>query len=180
MRHDVPEPLPCQEPAGVLLQTKRTPLLLVAPAARLAGRFRNCLPGTLLLSLWAGHNAIGEGSVSYFYSPYALPRILSINAHAKFIAIVRNPLDMLPSYHQRLLFTVIEDVEDFATAWGLQEVRTRGEPIPKRCRYPHLLWYREVAKFGTQVERLYRLAGRNRFLVLLFDDLVRDPGAVYK
>jgi hypothetical protein len=74
----------------------------------------------------------------------------------------------------------MEDVEDFATAWRLQEVRARGEQIPKRCLDPHLLWYREVAKFGEHVERLYHLAGRDRSLVLLLDDLVRDPGAVYK
>ena len=126
------------------------------------------------------HKAIGEGSVSYLYSPYALQRILSVNPQAKFIAILRNPLDMLPSYHLRMLFTVMEDVEDFATAWSLQEVRARGERIPKHCLDPHLLLYREVAKFGEQVERLYHLAGRDRSLVLLFDDLVRDPRAVYK
>lgn len=126
------------------------------------------------------HKAIGEGSVSYLYAPYALPRILRINPHAKFIAIVRNPQDMLPSYHLRLRFTLMEDVEDFATAWHLQEVRARGERIPKRCLDPHLLLYREVARFGEHVERLYRLAGRDRSLVLLFDDLARDPGAVYR
>jgi hypothetical protein len=43
-----------------------------------------------------------------------------------------------------------------------------------------LLLYREVAKFGEQVERLYRFAGRDQSLVLLFDDLAHDPGAVYK
>src|SRR4051794_9278975 len=51
------------------------------------------------------HKAIGEGSVSYLYAPYALQQILSINPQAKFIAILRNPLDMLPSYHLRLRFT---------------------------------------------------------------------------
>ena len=126
------------------------------------------------------HQAIGEGSVSYLSSPYALQRILSVNPHAKFIALVRNPLDMLPSYHLRMLFIVMEDVEDFATAWHLQEVRARGERIPKHCLNPYLLLYREVAKFGEQVERLYRLAGRDRSLVLLLDDLARAPSAVYK
>ena len=77
-------------------------------------------------------------------------------------------------------FTVMEDVEDFATAWSLQEVRARGERIPKHCLDPHLLLYREVARFGEQIERLYRLVGRDRSLVLLFDDLVRDPLTVYK
>jgi hypothetical protein len=87
---------------------------------------------------------------------------------------------MLPSYHLRLRFTVMEDVEDFATAWSLQDARARGERIPKHCLNPYLLWYREVAKFGEQVERLYCLAGREQSLVLLFDDLVRDPGALYR
>jgi hypothetical protein len=127
-----------------------------------------------------GYKAIGEGSVSYLSSPYALQRILNVNPHAKFIAVVRNPLDMLPSYHLRMLFIVMEDVEDFATAWHLQDVRAQGERIPKHCLNPYLLLYREVAKFGEQVERLYRFAGRDQSLVLLFDDLAHDPGAVYK
>ena len=126
------------------------------------------------------HKAIGEGSVSYLYSPDALRRILSLNPEARFIVILRNPLDMLPSYHLRMCFTFMEDVEDFATAWSLQETRARGERIPKHCLDPQLLLYREVAGFGRQIERLYQLVGRDRCLVLLFDDLVRDPLTVYK
>jgi Sulfotransferase domain len=126
------------------------------------------------------HKAIGEGSVSYLYSPDALRRILSLNPQARFIAILRNPLDMLASYHLRMRFTFMEDVDDFATAWSLQEMRARGERIPKHCLDPRLLLYREVAGFGLQIERLYQLAGRERSLVLLFDDLVRDPLTVYK
>jgi hypothetical protein len=127
-----------------------------------------------------GHQAIGEGSVSYLCSPYALQRILSVNPHARFIAILRNPLEMLPSYHLRMRFIVAEDVEDFATAWNLQDARARGERIPKYCIDPHLLLYREVAKFGEQIERLYHLAGCDQSLVLLFDDFVRHPSAVYR
>jgi hypothetical protein len=67
----------------------------------------------------------------------------------------------------------MEDVEDFATAWRLQEARARGERVPKHCLDPRLLLYREVAKFGEQIERLHHLAGRDRSLVFLFDDLVR-------
>jgi hypothetical protein len=127
-----------------------------------------------------GHKAVGEGSTSYLATPHALPRILRLNPDAKFLVLLRNPLEMLPSYHLRLLFSVMEDVEDFATAWSLQEVRMRGERIPRHCVDSHLLLYREVAKFGEQVERLYQLAGRDRSLVLLFEDFVRDPGAHYR
>jgi hypothetical protein len=126
------------------------------------------------------HKAIGEGSVSYLYSPDALRRILSLNPQARFIAILRNPLDMLASYHLRMRFTLMEDVEDFAAAWSLQEMRARGERIPKHCLDPQLLMYREVASFGQQIERLYQIVGRDRCLILLFDDLVRDPLTVYK
>jgi Sulfotransferase domain len=126
------------------------------------------------------HKAIGEGSVSYLYSADALRRILSLNSQAKFIAVLRNPLDMLPSYHLRMRFSLMEDIEDFATAWRLQEMRARGERIPKHCLDPRLLLYREVSGFGLQIERLYQLVGRDRSLVLLFDDLVRDPLTVYK
>jgi hypothetical protein len=42
------------------------------------------------------------------------------------------------------------------------------------------LLYRDVASFGLQIERLYQIVGRDRSLVLLFDDLVRNPLTLYK
>jgi hypothetical protein len=128
----------------------------------------------------AEHRAIGEGSVSYLYAPHAIERIRRVNPRATFIAILRNPLEMLPSYHLRMRYILAEDVPDFATAWSLQEARARGEKVPRRCPDPRMLAYRQVASFGAQVEDLYRTAGRDRCLVLVFDDLARDPGAVYR
>jgi hypothetical protein len=87
---------------------------------------------------------------------------------------------MLPSYHLRMRFLLVEDEADFATAWGLQEARARGERVPRHCPDPRLLLYREVARYGVQVERLLRVAGPERALVLLFDDLAADPAAVYR
>ena len=128
----------------------------------------------------AGHRAIGEGSVSYLYSPHAIERILAVNPDARFIAMLRNPLEMLPSYHLRMLFILCEDVEDFGAAWRLQDARARGEHVPRHCIDARLLLYREVARYGVQIERLYRVAGRERCHVVVFDDLARDPAAVYR
>jgi hypothetical protein len=128
----------------------------------------------------AGHRAIGEGSVSYLYSPHAIERILAVNPDARFIAMLRNPLEMLPSYHLRMLFILCEDVEDFAAAWRLQDARARGEHVPRHCIDARLLLYREVARYAVQIERLYRVAGRERCHVVVFDDLARDPAAVYR
>jgi hypothetical protein len=118
--------------------------------------------------------------VSYLYSPHAIERILRVNPDARFIAILRNPLEMLPSYHLRMLFILCEDVTDFAAAWRLQDARARGEHVPRHCVDARLLLYREVARYGVQIERLYRVAGRDRCQVIVFDDLARDPAAVYR
>ena len=75
------------------------------------------------------HKAVAEGSVSYLDSPHALRQISNLNPEARFIVILRNPLEMLPSYHLQMCFTFMEDVENFATAWSLQEMRARGERI---------------------------------------------------
>lgn len=123
---------------------------------------------------------LGEGSVSYLYSPEILERIIALNPEARMIALLRNPLQMLPSHHLRMLYILAEDVEDFAEAWSLQEARMRGEHVPRTCPDARLLFYRDIASFGTHVENLYRIRGRERSLVLLFDDFAADPLRVYR
>ncbi len=128
----------------------------------------------------AEHRAVGEGSVSYLYLPEAIERILRFNPEARFIALVRNPLAMLPSYHLRMRFLLQEDEPDFERAWALESARARGEHVPKHCLDPRLLMYSEVAKLGAQVERLFAMAGRDRSHVVVFDDLTADPRGVYR
>ena len=128
----------------------------------------------------AGQRVAGEGSVSYLYLPGAIERILHFNPAARFIAMVRNPMSMLPSYHLKMRFLLQEDEEDFARAWSLQEARARGESVPRFCHDPRLLMYREVAGFGRQIERLFSVAGRERTHVIVFDDFLADPLAAYR
>ena len=128
----------------------------------------------------ARHRRLGEGSVSTLYAPDAVARILSLNPDAKFIAVVRNPMEMLPSYHALLLYYLDEEVEDFARAWRLQEERAAGASLPRRCLDPRLLQYAEMARLGKHVEALIRVAGRDRCLVIVYDDLVGDPTATYR
>ena len=128
----------------------------------------------------AGGRAVGEGSVSYLYSPHAVDSILKLNPDAKFIAMLRNPVQMIPSFHYRLLFTMDEDVRDFSRAWALQEKRSRGEAIPRRCREPRMLQYAEVGKLGAQVERFFRKVCEQNRMVIVFDDFLADTAAVYR
>jgi len=126
------------------------------------------------------HQAMGDGSVSYMFNPDTIRRALQFDPRARFIAVLRNPVEMLQSYHLRLLYLLDEDVEDFATAWSLQESRARGENVPKRCREPLLLQYGDIGRFGMHMQRVIDIAGRQRCLVVLFEDLVQRPRDTYR
>jgi hypothetical protein len=128
----------------------------------------------------AAHRVLGEGSVSYLYLPETITRIRRINPDARFIALVRNPLGMLPSYHLRMRYLLQEDEPDFGKAWMLEPARARGERIPKHCLDPRLLMYSQVALLGAQIERLFAVAGRDRSHVIVFDDLAADALGVYR
>jgi hypothetical protein len=123
------------------------------------------------------HRVVAEGSVSYLYDPEALALINAIQPQARFIVAVRNPIEMLRSYHFRLLYLLEEDEDDFEAAWGLQDARARGERIPRHCADPRRLRYREVARLGTYVERLVELAGRDRCHIVVAEDMWSDPVA---
>lgn len=126
------------------------------------------------------HRVVGEGSVSYLFLPHTLERICQINPEVRFIALVRNPIKSLPSYHLRMQFLLQEDEPDFEKAWNLQAQRARGEMVPKHCMDTRLLMYSEGAMLGFQVERLFGIVGRDRSLVIVFDDLMADPLGVYR
>jgi len=126
------------------------------------------------------HRAMGEGSVSYLYSEKAIRAILQFNPQAKFIVMVRNPMEMVYSYHSRLLYILEEDQVDFHKSWDLQEARAQGRHLPRLCRDPLMLQYAEVGRFGKYVEKLYQLAGAEQCMVILFDDFKSQMLDVYK
>jgi hypothetical protein len=125
------------------------------------------------------HKAVGEGSVSYLYAPEAIKRILVSFPEARFIVMLRNPVDMIHSYHSRLLYTREEDIRDLSEAWDAQAERAQGRRVPSTCRDPRVLQYFEAGRLGSHLEALFEAAGPERVLPLVFDDFARDPAAVY-
>jgi hypothetical protein len=126
------------------------------------------------------HRRAGEGSVSTLYSPQAIERILALAPRARFIAMLRDPLEMLRSYHLRMLYLLEEDEPELATAWRLQAARARGERLPRLCTEPRLLQYTEAGSLGTWLEELLRRAGPEQCLAVVYDDLAADPAKVYE
>jgi Sulfotransferase domain len=123
--------------------------------------------------------AVGEASSDYLYSRVAVPRILDFNPNARFVVMVRNPIDMASSLHAECVKTLVEDVLDFSEAWGLEDQRRAGYSLPRACYPGAFIPYGDVCRVGEQVERLYKTVSRERVHVIVFEDLCEDPRRVY-
>jgi hypothetical protein len=135
------------------------------------------------LQLYAGaderHLAVGEASVWYLYSRRAVPEILEFAPEARFIAMVRNPVQLVPSLHSQMLYVRDESEADLETAWRLQDERRAGRAVPATCRVPEFLLYGDAAKLGAQVQRLLDAVPREQVKVIVFDDFRDDTQRIY-
>lgn len=125
------------------------------------------------------HLAVGEASVWYLYSHDAVPAILDFDPAARIIAMVRSPVEMVPSLHSQLLYALDEDEPDVERAWRLQDERAEGRSLPPGCRVPEFLQYREACRLGAQIERLMGVVPEGQLEVIVFDDLRADTRRVY-
>ena len=119
-------------------------------------------------------------SVSYLYTPEQLEPALKLWPKSRFIVGLRDPLTLLPSLHKRLIFTGDENIRRFEDAWAAVPDRAAGRRIPWSTVEPRLLRYDEAARYGIYVERLFAAVGKERCLVMLFDDLVADPAEQHR
>lgn len=122
---------------------------------------------------------LGEASASYFQSGAAVPRILESRPEARFVVILRDPVEMAHAMHGEKFANLSEDVEDFEEAWRVQWVRAEGERVPLRVREPRTLQYEQVCAIGAQLERFMARVPEDQRLVLLMDDLRANPGRVH-
>jgi len=119
-------------------------------------------------------------SVSYLYAPEQLEPVLKLWPNSRFVVGVRDPMTLLPSLHKRLIFTGDENIRRFEDAWAAIPDRAAGRRIPWSTIDPRWLRYDESARYGTYVERLFAAVGKERCLVMLFDDLVDDPAGQHR
>lgn len=126
------------------------------------------------------HVAIGEGSVIYMYSDTAVSEIMSINKDAKFIVMIRQPIDMVCSLYYQLLRDGQEDSESFVTAWRLQYERSLGRSLPRLCKIQKLLQYGLMGKFSIHLSKLYNLVPKENILVIKYDNFFNNPAEGYQ
>jgi hypothetical protein len=122
----------------------------------------------------------GEASAIYLSSPTAIPSILRRRPDAKFIALIRDPVEMFISFHNECVKGLDEDQEDPENAWRLQGERAAGRQIPLRCSEPGYLQYRNICSIGSQIRRLFELVPADNRLVISLDSMSRDPSGTNK
>jgi hypothetical protein len=123
--------------------------------------------------------ALGEASVWYLYSQEAIPGIRDFAPEARIIAMVRNPVALVPSLHSQMRYMQDEDQEDPERAWELQTEREHGRALPRTCRVPEFLLYGKAAALGEQVRRLMDRVPREQVKVIVFDDFRDDTQRAY-
>lgn len=118
-----------------------------------------------------------DGSTTYLYSQCAVPDICAAATSPRFVVAIRNPVDLLVSYHRTQLVALNETEADFATAWrrSLDGMLPDTDPLD-----PKLLDYPMVARLGSALERLLSNVSRERVHVVLFDELAGDPSHTWR
>lgn len=123
--------------------------------------------------------AIGEGSVWNLYSSAAVSNVLRFNPEARFIIMLRNPIDLCLALYEKRRELLQEDQPTFQLGWRAEEERSQS-----RSRHfqgpPRVTGYRDVAKLGEQVERAFPLIPPHQRLLILFDDFIADTASVYR
>ncbi len=125
------------------------------------------------------HKAIGEGSIFYLYSQNAVLNILNLYKEAKFIVILRNPIDMVYSWHSQAIHSFGETETNFKRAWELQNFRKQGISVPRINRVKEALYYGELAKLGEQVARLLQKVDKSKIHFIIYDDFQKNTKAEY-
>lgn len=116
----------------------------------------------------------GEASPQYIRSPVAARRIAELRPDARVIAILREPVSFLRSFHLACLRSGIENERDLGRALDLEERRRRGESIPPGCPAPDRLLYSEHVRYVEQLRRFEEGLSREQLHVIIYEDLRRD------
>lgn len=123
---------------------------------------------------------VGEASVTYLYSKNAPKEIMQFNSDADIIIMLRNPVEMIYSWHSQNLYVGNEDIENFKNALDAEADRIYGKRIPETAFWPKGLLYSELIKYSKYINMYVDIFGWDKIHIIIFDDLKTDTGGVYK
>lgn len=117
--------------------------------------------------------AIGEASTIYLYSETALARLQAERPDARFLAVLRNPVDRGYSNFLQHQQQGREPLRDFRAA-------LEAEPSRRAADWAPYWFYHDVGFYGRQLQRYCDAFGADRVKVFLLEDIQADANAVYR
>ena len=122
----------------------------------------------------SGQRAVGEASTSYLFGARTPARVADHLPDARFIAMLRNPLQRAFSNYWHTLKSGLETLS-FSAAIEQEQQRgaTEDDPVLAEVQ-PYAYLARGL--YGEQLKRWYGHFEPQQVHVILFEDFVRDPG----
>lgn len=117
---------------------------------------------------------LGDASTKYLYSEDASKRIDEFNPDSKIIALFREPVDFLFSYHSRQLFLLNEYEPNLIKALKLEKLRQKGEKLNKSVKLPSSLLYSERLKFSEHIKRYLDYFPIKQIKIVIFEDFKKN------
>jgi len=118
----------------------------------------------------AGKLKTVDASTVYFYSNLAVTEILKYKPDAKFMIILRSPVEMVVSlYHQQRL-SLHEPEKTFERAWDDSDRRMLGA-WKSIHNYPHAVSYKEAGLLGKYVAQIAKIVPNENLHIIFLEDL---------
>lgn len=121
----------------------------------------------------------GDGSPYYLGSRTAPEHIRQLARDPRIIVMLRPPAEQMRSYHRDLLRIRLEDIEDFYTAARIRQDSRGRLTVQRPGRTPPYRDYWAIGSFADQVQRYFRIFGRQAVKVVLLEDLAAKPQATF-
>lgn len=124
-----------------------------------------------------------DGSVFNIYSEESIENILELSADAKFVIILREPVDASISMHrQRLTYadTKMREIsENFMECWDKLGNRKEGKGYPQNCRNKFLFRYDLLYSYELYLPYIIQRIKKENLFIGFYDDFIKNPDEFY-
>jgi len=123
---------------------------------------------------------LGEATTDYLVSKVAVDQILAVRPDARFVVMLRNPIEMVFAMHAQERKNGYETIADVVEAWAAIDQRKRGDRLPPLCNEPKRLFYDDRCGLGAQLELLRQKVAEDRLNIIFMEDFSNDTERVYR
>lgn len=131
--------------------------------------FQTCDPKVLIS---------GEATPKYLYSNHALQTIALLRPDAKIIICLRNPVDLVISFHNQKFREGVENEKDFMKAWR-RAFDTSGQIKSEAATIDGKINYYFWGAFGRHIQRVFDIFPQEQIIILTLEEIQLHPETTY-